>query len=235
MEYDGPALQCRNITSDEYHFNPHSYTDDFLSHEPSPLYMANVTTELYGNYDITTNYARAHMSADQSLGPQWTVDPGGGVYCELRNATYIATFNFANNTKQVSASIQSYGKSDVVDDLESLAYSWNTWGIFNEFAAIFNGTYNPFSSYGGSYTSQFITDLFNVDVDLDTPPGTPAFSLAVANLSEHMTGIFTNLMLGIIPYRLTETTVPAFVETGISVWTYTPWKLWAVYGSTFLL
>ena len=79
----------------------------------------------------------------------------------------------------------------------------------------------PFSLCATECTSPFIAEIFNVSPRIDVPAGTPAFSLAVVNLSEHMSGLFANLTLGFIPYRPTMATVPAFVETGISVWTHT--------------
>jgi len=57
MEYDGLALQCRDVTSDEYHLILDLYTQDFLPEPQIPFYMTNSTTEINRNYDITINYA----------------------------------------------------------------------------------------------------------------------------------------------------------------------------------
>ena len=225
--YDGLALQCRDITSDD--------GTDLPTLSPSPLYTGNATVEFNGNYDPTISYTQNYSVPDQIQEPPGTVEARSGVYCQLRNATYMATFNFVNNTKQMSTTIKSYRKFDILGDDDRLAYSWNTWGIFNVFAAAFNGTYDPVRSEEAYYASPFIKGLFMVTRGMGPPPGTPPFAIAVPSLSEYMAGLFANLTLGLIPHRASMIPIPKFVETGISVWTYTPWKLWAVYGPTFLL
>ena len=249
LEYDGPALQCRNITSDQYHLD-HDIINFNAAGPSYLLYWGNATAppnpfegKVDARHDLLINYAQIYRGS----GPWMTAYPGGGTYCQLWTATYTATFDFSNNTRRISTSIKSYGDvfSQRICDLsdastEYYCANWlgAAWVIFTNFAAAFQESV-PFD---GSWTfieavlseALFVRPLFNLETDQNVPPGTPMCYLTVSNLSEAITGRFTNLTVGLIPFGDDVATVNATISMITSVWEYTSWKLWAVYGPAFL-
>lgn len=113
--YEAPALECRNVTSDELSL----ITDGMPMQYPITSYDYITNTSLVrtgsidvpGFYNFTMKYANAtEIGTIQTNGDAFEDYPTavGGATCAFRNATYKVTFEFANNTRVVGTKIQNY-------------------------------------------------------------------------------------------------------------------------------
>ena len=256
FQYEGPALDCRDITKNEYTLNPNPRLTNWRAYDAnSTLHPAPAMT--LGNWDITKPYDLSIQYVNATVETSLVrFQPGAGVYCHFRNASYNASFKFENNVPSVSTSIVSYGgilggRHDCLFNETQPCWTngVNTRVMCDVFATALQGHIGKDTTY---YTNPVTNERFGYGVGLENEVGSLAliqtmfnhteldnvlqgFNVLVPDLGKTLVDTFSNLTLGIIPHRGDVTTVKALVVDGSNIWYYTVWILWAVYAPALLL
>jgi hypothetical protein len=187
---------------------------------------------------------------------------GSGTTCTFRNATYAADFEFANNTRVVRTKVVQYGnflgqQSGACDEEEATEFhvlrSRGSRIDLSECVTYMVNTRATCEAFANAFSGQ-ITDLLvpmanplvlNELFDMKLPSWDAlrggfqvtvgaSFNLKVANLSQTLMDLFSNVTLGIMTLRNDETIVIADTWSGQSVWVYNPKNLWLIYGPAIL-
>jgi hypothetical protein len=264
ITYRAPALNCRDLTSNELAFNDPNSTITVYNATSSlnQTQLLNDGYVVYGMnvpYDLTVEWQTVETDSD---GQNPTIQDRGGVYCQFHNALYSASGLF-NGTSQSSASSvaqlgdvlvgTSGGANDSCIDPSVNGYGQDACFIMGTnfratcdvFARSIVGLIQLDKNGPGGLDigallqvvsgSPQLTPLLDVSQSVQNAGNPYQFGLAVSNLSDSLTSIFTNVTLGMIGARSDFVEVEATVSSGETEWSYNPWILWAIYSPTLLV
>jgi hypothetical protein len=238
VQYEAPALSCRDLLDNEYTVVPYSPSTDswmFYDFNTGTLSMQTNWTksnpEFIVNY-IPMSYRRDHPTVVSS-------DPPTGSMCQCKDGTYEAEFTYANKIITLATKIISYSNkftgtcTEVDSETASNGcqnYKSNAIQICGRFTTPLHGQHNITAGRppGNLYDAVIYERLFNVSFDA-TGEGNVYFQPKFTNLSETLTSFFSNVTVGLLP-KLNETaTTSVEVLDSTRRWKYEPKTLFAVY------
>lgn len=116
IEYEAPALECRDVTSAEttllHTYKPDGNIKDSYLYKSNTSLIRTGSIDIPGFYNFTLEYrnmtTRVYFNPDSSAVANDTNMFTGGTTCIFRNATYQANFEFVNNTRAITTTILKY-------------------------------------------------------------------------------------------------------------------------------
>lgn len=258
IEYNAPALRCADLTSaqiwdPETSTTPPAQAQAILNDQQAPSLTGifNASSNVGPAVpdppatNSTSPYTYTFTLAYQPLVDAAASHNSTGSICTFHDATYRASVSFANNTQLVKTEVLAYldalnnsyilplGCTTYGFDIEppaGLAHAVNYHAICEIFAGFLNGniiaaTINNVGTLDIS-TSIGLTNLFAIN----QTTGHWGFTPAVANISQSLSDLFTNVTLAMFSQSTATANVEASVLSSGVVWVYNMRRLWTIYG-----
>jgi hypothetical protein len=227
IQYDAPALSCRELSPEEYTVKAY---DSSASNGSWTFYHLDDTQFSVQNFWTANNpsFILNYVPMSSESNPFTTVlsDSPIGSSCQCKDGRYEANFKYANNTIDVSTTILSYsnrytstctGTDYGTASAECNNYQNNSFAICWHFPLGLSGSmgFNPATLGETSDTNYYPLAIENfADYSLNyAGDGKIYFKPKFSNLNEALTSFFANLTLSLLP-ALNQT--PVFVLAEVS-------------------
>lgn len=253
IQYDAPALSCRDLRSDEYTVQDYSSTNSTTT--SWKFYDLN-DHELWG-YDEWTidippfiaNYVPVSLTSDGSHAPTFeTLGARTGSSCQCQDGKYETRFTYKENliTLDTTLSYTNSFTNNCTANLFPLSYECLNYGInalatCQDFAFALQGSLSVDLTNGRSSNSNFrplILEKIGSYSTNTSGDGNVYFKPKFANLTQALLEYFSNLTVSLIPWLNGTTEMDIEVLDSGSLWDYDPYQLWEVYapalGAVFL-